>query len=127
VPKKLAPLAKDLRKKETEAEGLLWRHLRTKHLRGLKFRRQQPIGNFIVDFVCFEKIIIIELDGGQHALQPEKDKDIKRDLWFEVQGYKVLRFWDNEVLSKTEAVLETIWAHSLSHPPLVPLPSREGK
>jgi len=127
VTGKLVPLAKVLRKKTNETEQLLSQHLRAKHLGRLKFRRQQPIGKYIVDFVCFEKKIIIELDGGQHALQPEKEKDINRDQWFEAQGYKVLRFWDNEVLARTEAVLEAIWAHCLNHPPLVPLPSREGK
>jgi len=127
VTGKLVPLAKVLRKSTNETERLLWRHLRAKHLGRLKFRRQQPIGKYSVNFVCFEKKLIIELDGGQHALQPAKEKDIHRDQWFETQGYKVLRFWDNEVLTKTEAVFETVWAHCLKHPPLNPLPSREGK
>ena len=111
----------------TDAEQLLWRHLRAKYFCSLKFRRQQPIGPYIVDFVCFEKKIIVELDGGQHALPEEVRKDGKRDQWFEAQGYKVLRFWDNEVLTNTQGVLEVIWRHCLDHPPLNPLPSREGK
>jgi very-short-patch-repair endonuclease len=106
---KLIPSAKSLRKRTTDAEQLLWGHLRAKRFGGLKFRRQQPIGASIVDFVCFEKKIIVELDGGHHALPAEMQKDSKRDRWFEAQGYKVLRFWDNEVLTNIQGVLEVIW------------------
>ena len=120
-------MAQNLRKRTTDTEVLLWRHLKAKHFEGLKFRRQQPIGPYIVDFVCFEKKIIVELDGGQHALPEEMGNDKKRDQWFETQGYKVLRFWDNEVLTNTQGVLEVIWRQCLNHPPLNPLPSREGK
>jgi very-short-patch-repair endonuclease len=123
----LIPLAKSLRKRTTDAEQLLWRHLRAKHFGGLKFRRQQPIGTYIVDFVCFEKKIIVELDGGQHAQPEEMQNDSMRDQWFEAQRYKVLRFWDNEVLTNTQGVVEMISKCCLSHPPLNPLPSREGK
>jgi very-short-patch-repair endonuclease len=124
---KLIPLAKSLRKRTTDTEQVLWQHLRAKHFGGFKFRLQQPIGTYIVDFVCFEKKIIVELDGGQHAQQEEMQKDSIRDQWFEAQGYKVLRFWDNEVLTNIRGVLEVIWTHCLNHPPLNPLPSREGK
>jgi len=79
-----------------------------KQLEGLKFRRQQPIGNYIVDFVCFEKRVIVELDGGQHSLDVEMKKDLIRDKWFEEQGYKVLRFWNNDVLKNMSGVLEVI-------------------
>jgi very-short-patch-repair endonuclease len=127
MPSKLTPVSKNLRKQATDTEQLLWRYLRAKHFGGLKFRRQQPIGIFIVDFVCFEKRIIIELDGGQHALPEEMKNDNRRDQWFESQGYQVLRFWDNEVLTDIRGVLEVIWRHCLNHPPLNPLPSREGK
>jgi very-short-patch-repair endonuclease len=127
VPSKLTPLAKNLRKGTTDTERLLWRHLRTKHMGELKFRRQQPIGPYIVDFVCFEKKIIVELDGGQHAQPEQKQNDSTRDQWFEAQGYKVLRYWDNEVLTNIQGVLEVISRHCLNHPPLNPLPSREGK
>jgi len=71
----LIPLAKNLRKRATDTEQVLWQHLRAKHFAGLKFKRQQPIGPHIVDFVCFEKKIIIELDGGQHA-QPEEMESV---------------------------------------------------
>jgi len=76
MAEKLTPFAENLRKRATDTERLIWRHLRAKHFKGLKFRRQQPMGKYIVDFVCFEKKIIIELDGGQHAMQLEKQKDI---------------------------------------------------
>jgi very-short-patch-repair endonuclease len=124
---KLVPFAKSLRKRTTDTEQLLWRHLRAKHFGGLKFRRQQPIGTYIVDFVCFEKKIIVELDGGQHTQPEEMRNDRIRDQWFETQGYKILRFWDNEVLTNTQGVLEVISKHCLNHPPLNPLPSREGR
>jgi len=124
---KLIPLAKNLRKRTTDTEQILWRHLRAKRFGGFKFRRQQPIGTYIVDFVCFEKKIIVELDGGQHTLPAEMQNDRRREQWFGAQGYKVLRFWDNEVLANTRGVLEVIWTHCSNHPPLNPLPSREGK
>jgi very-short-patch-repair endonuclease len=124
---RLTPLAKNLRKRATDTERLIWRHLRAKHFKGLKFRQQQPMGKYIVDFVCFEKKIIIELDGGQHAMLSGKHKDTERDKWFEAQGYKVLRFWDNEVLTNTHEVLEVIRTNCFDHPPLNPLPSREGQ
>jgi very-short-patch-repair endonuclease len=118
-------LGKALRKRPTDAEQLLWSRLRMKQMQGLKFRRQQPIDNYIVDFVCFENRIIIEVDGGQHAA--ENNKDIKRDTYLQRNGFKVLRFWNNEVLRKIDGVLEVIRENCLSHPPLNPLPSREGK
>jgi len=103
---KLTNVARNLRKKSTEAEKLLWRHLRGKRLEGLRFRRQQTIGGYIVDFVCFEKRVIIEVDGGQHATQ--KEKDTERDKWFTEQGFRVLRFWNNEVLRNISVVMELI-------------------
>ena len=105
----LTPFARELRKNSTDAENMLWYHLRAKQLRDLKFRRQQPIGNYIVDFVCFSKKIVIELDGSQHDLKKIKQKDKKRDRWLKNQGFKVLRFWNNDVLENTDGVLEVIW------------------
>jgi len=108
----LIRIAKKLRRESTDTERVLWQNLRAKQLDMLKFRRQQLIGQYIVDFVCFEKKIIIELDGGQHA-QPEANlKDKKRDEWFEEQGYKVLRFWDHEVLTNIQGVFEEIRKNS---------------
>ena len=79
---KLIPLAKSLRKRATDTERLLWKHLRASRFAGLKFRRQQPIGKYIVDFVCFEKKIIVELDGGQHAEQAAYDR--RRTDWLKI-------------------------------------------
>ncbi|ODS32860.1 MAG: deoxyribonuclease [Candidatus Scalindua rubra] len=106
--RKLINIARNLRRKSTDTERFLWRHIKAKQLEGLKFRRQQPIGNYIVDFVCFEKRVIIEIDGGQHTSDAEKKKDFIRDKWFEEQGYKVLRFWNNEVLTNMNGVLEVV-------------------
>jgi len=121
----LIKTAKALRKRSTDVEMLLWRYLRAKQMEGLKFRRQQPIGRYIVDFACFEKKIVIEVDGGQHVL--ERRQDTERDEWLRSQGFTVLRLWNNEVLTNTQGVLEKIRISCLSHPPLNPLPSREGK
>jgi len=117
--------AKNLRTKSTETEKFLWKRLRAKQIEGLKFRRQHPIGGYIVDFVCLEKKVVIECDGGHHALQTERDH--VRDQWLIEEGYKVFRFWDNEILRNIEGVLEMIQSACRGHPPLHPLPSREGK
>jgi BirA family biotin operon repressor/biotin-[acetyl-CoA-carboxylase] ligase len=116
-------VAKVLRKKFTDTERVLWRHLRAKQMEGYKFRRQEPIGSCVMDFVCHEKRIVIEVDGGQHST--ERERDSERDKWLTGQGYKVLRFWNNEVLANISGVLGVI-RDCLDHPPL-PLPSREGK
>ena len=123
--KQLVSFAKDLRKNSTDTERSLWKHLRAKRFEGFKFRRQEPVGHYIVDFVCFESRVIIECDGGQHGLQTERDQE--RDRWFEEQGYRVLRFWDNEVLKNPEGVLEAIFNACRDHPPLNPLPSKGGE
>jgi len=101
-------VAKKLRKNPTEIEKLLWRKLRAKQVEGFRFRRQQPIGDFVVDFVCLERKLVIEVDGGQHALEDENSSDKRRDKWLSEEGYKVLRFWNNEVLTNIEGVLEVI-------------------
>ncbi len=89
-------------------EGILWRNLRAKRFQAMKFRRQEPIGNFIVDFVSFEKRVVIVLDGSQHAENVIKDKE--RDKELEANSFTVLRFWNNEVFENLEGVLETILA-----------------
>jgi len=101
-------LARALRKRMTDAERLLWRHLRNRELGGWKFRRQYPVGTFIVDFICVEKNIVIEVDGGQHA--ENEEQDLQRSAYLNKMGYRVLRFWNNEVLQETEAVLTAIFA-----------------
>jgi very-short-patch-repair endonuclease len=106
MPSNLTPTAKELRKSATRVETILWKQLRAKQIEGLKFRRQQPIGEFIVDFVCFEKKLVIEVDGGQHARAREKDH--QRDRKLTEDGYTVLRFWNNEVLENLAGVLEVI-------------------
>jgi len=103
---KLTQLAKRLRQNSTKAEARLWSRLRAKQMQGIKFRRQQPIENFIVDFVSCDKRIVIELDGGQHAFHKNKDKE--RDKFLTQNGYKVLRFWDNEVFDNIDGVLEVV-------------------
>ena len=95
-----------LRKNQTVTEKQLWRYLRNKQLAGFKFRRQHKIGVYIVDFVCPEKRLIVELDGGQHLEQ--FDYDLKRTGFLERKGYQVIRFWNNEVINELEMVLEEI-------------------
>jgi very-short-patch-repair endonuclease len=102
----LVNVAKKLRKNSTDVEKLLWKYLGAKRFKGLKFRRQEPIGRYIVDFISYEKRLIIEVDGGQHAT--DKGKDEERDKWLNDQGYKVLRFWNNDVLTNIDGVLEVI-------------------
>jgi very-short-patch-repair endonuclease len=98
--------ARTLRKNMTDAERVLWQCLRNRQLAGYKFRRQKPIGSYIVDFVCIEKKIIIEVDGGQHALQQEYDSE--RSDYLKRKGYKILRFWNHDVLKEKDAVLDRI-------------------
>ena len=98
--------AKSLRANQTETEQRLWYHLRAHRFMGLKFKRQKPMGRYIVDFVCMERGLIVELDGGQHADAVMKDQ--RRDAWLRGQGYTVLRFWNNEVMQNLEGVLERI-------------------
>ncbi len=108
ISSNLTTLARQLRKDSTKAERALWRELAAKRFFGIKFRRQQPIENFIVDFICYEKKIVIEIDGGQHACEQERLDDAKRDAYLKKIGYNVLRFWNNDVLSNIEGVLEKI-------------------
>lgn len=98
--------ARRMRKNLTDAEKKLWRYLRLRNIGGNKFRRQQSIGKCIVDFVCLEKKLIVEVDGGQHSENVAYDSE--RTTWLESEGYRVLRFWNNEVLEDVEAVLEVI-------------------
>jgi len=115
--------ARTLRKNSTDAERLLWKHLRMRQLGAYKFRRQQPIGAFIVDFVCQKAKLIIELDGGQHTGQVEYDE--KRSAWLQDHGYRILRFWNHDVLKMPDVVmskiLEQIEAERIP-PHLGPLP-----
>ena len=116
MKKRLQHIARILRKRPTDAEKIIWKHLRGKRLEGFKFRRQEPIGNYVADFVCYKKRIVVELDGGQHC----SENDSNRDTWFEAHGFKVLRFWNNEVLKNMQGVWAVIRNHCLQHPPLTP-------
>ncbi|MSQ06433.1 MAG: endonuclease domain-containing protein [Dehalococcoidia bacterium] len=98
--------ARELRKAPTDAERALWKHLRLRQFNGYKFRRQQPIGHYIVDFACLEQRLVIERDGGQHAQQVEYDSE--RTKFLEAQGFRVLRFWNNQVLREVDAVKAAI-------------------
>lgn len=101
--------AKELRKNLTAAEDILWFYLRAKRFLGFKFKRQVPIGRYIADFVCFEQKLIIELDGSQHLQAKSIKDDLKRDEFFEVQNFKVLRFYNDEIYKNLEKVLETVY------------------
>jgi len=106
-----------LRQQLTDAERTLWARIRNRQLQGVRFRRQQPIGSYIVDFICLERQLIVEVDGGQHNERRGREEDKERTKWLQAKGYKVLRFWNNDVLMNTEGVLERI-AQVLSHPHL---------
>jgi very-short-patch-repair endonuclease len=111
--------AKALRVEQPDAERVLWQRLRGRQLTGAKFRRQHPIGPYIADFACLECGLVFELDGGQHADTIEYDQ--RRADFISQHGFRVIRFWNNDVLSKTEAVLEAI-LNALNRPHPNPLP-----
>ncbi len=101
-------IARQLRQNQTDAEKKLWRKLRHLKSSGFHFRRQAPIGNFIADFACHSANLIIECDGGQHAHDEAVLKDAERTAWLETQGYKVLRFWNNDILTNIDGVMQII-------------------
>ena len=98
--------ARNLRTNQTKAENCIWKLVKAKQVKGLKFRRQHPIPPYIVDFVCIEKKLIVELDGGQHADAVEYDE--RRTTFLESKGFTVIRFWNNEVLGNIEGVYEAL-------------------
>jgi very-short-patch-repair endonuclease len=115
--------ARQLRREPTEAEAFLWEQLRGRAFKDLKFRRQFPLGNYIVDFVCLDKLLIIELDGGGHNEDAQRKYDAVRDAWLRSQGFRILRYWNNEVLEEWENVAEGIWKAVKDTPsPPAPLP-----
>jgi very-short-patch-repair endonuclease len=118
--------ARRLRREQTEAEKKLWARLRSRQLGGFKFRRQFVIGPFITDLCCFEQRLVVELDGGQHADQSGADR--RRSDFLLSRGYRVLRFWDNELMENIDAALERI-AEALADPRTEPspLPSPKGR
>jgi very-short-patch-repair endonuclease len=115
--------ARQLRRNQTDAERKLWARLRARQLSGFKFRRQYPIGPFITDFCCFEQRLVVELDGGQHAEQRMADR--RRSDVLGRYGYRVLRFWDNEVMQNIDEVLQRI-VEVLNLEPS-PFPSPRGR
>ena len=116
--------ARRLRQNQTDVEKKLWSLLRNRQLLGCKFRRQHPIGRYVVDFCCLEKKVVIELDGGQHAQQ--RTHDSERTLDIENQGFRVFRFWNNQIIENPRGVFERI-ASVLNSPHLNPLPDGERK
>jgi len=123
-----------LRRTMTEAEKLLWSRLRDRRLEGFKFKRQEWVGPFIADFLCWEARLIVEVDGSQHGDASRYDED--RDIYLAKEGFRVLRFWNNEVMHDLDAVLNSVRAHLLNRVPSpshaaaprgpLPLPRGEG-
>lgn len=107
-----SPLARQLRATPTDAELRLWSRLRRKQLAGFRFRRQHPLGPYVVDFFCPEAKLILEADGGQHA-----SESATRQCWLEARGYRVLRFWNHDVLGNTDGVVEKILEALRAPPP----------
>lgn len=108
LPEDLKIWAREMRNQMPDAETLLWKLLRNRRVAGAKFRRQHAVGRYILDFYCAEKQLAIELDGGQHAEQNAYDS--RRDAYLNEQGIRVLRFWNNQMLQETEAVLEVLYS-----------------
>jgi very-short-patch-repair endonuclease len=124
-PNPLVKTAKRLRREMTDAERVLWREVRAHSFAGFKFKRQEPLESFVVDFICYEAKLIIEIDGGQHA--DKKEADEGRTRWLESRGYRVLRFWNNDVLKNIEGVMQEIekYLPRNSSPSPLPLPRGE--
>ncbi len=104
----LRSFARKLRKEATDAEQCMWNLLRNRRLSGFKFRRQRPIGNYVIDFYCHEAHLGVELDGGQHNEPDKQKKDALRSSFLESKGVTIIRFWNDEVLRETESVLEAL-------------------
>ena len=98
-------LIRGLRRRQTDVEEKLWMHLRNRQIEGTKFRRQQAIGHYIVDFICYERKLIIEIDGGQHNEPSNIDQDHQRTIFLESRGYKVVRYWNNAIIENIDGVL----------------------
>ena len=116
LPEDIRAWAREMRGRMTDAEALLWMLLRDRRIAGAKFRRQHPVGRYILDYYCVEKKLAIELDGGQHGEAVSYDQH--RDSWLRSQGIHVLRFWNNQMLAETEAVMEAIYRAVVEKAPL---------
>ena len=121
LPDDIRTWAREMRSGMTDAEALLWKLLRNRRLAGAKFRRQHPMGRYILDFYCVEQKLCIELDGGQHGEAMAYDQ--LRDQWLQGQGIRILRFWNNQMLMETEGVLEMIYLALLAVAPATPAPA----
>jgi len=119
MPSPQTLLARNLRRRSTDAERHLWTRLRRRQLGGYRFRRQVPIGTYVADFACLERSLVIELDGSQHAAR-EVAHDRARDDDLERRGFRVLRFWNNDVSRRLDDVIDTIWSE------LEPSPNEVG-
>ncbi|TWS96183.1 endonuclease domain-containing protein [Reyranella sp. CPCC 100927] len=109
MPSPQTLLARNLRRHSTDAERHLWKRLRRRQLSGYRFRRQVPIGTYVADFACLERSLVVELDGSQHA-DREVAHDRTRDDYLERRGFRVLRFWNNDVSHRLDDVIEIIWS-----------------
>src|SRR5712664_4828444 len=116
--------ARTLRRNMTEAERRVWQILRSHQMKGYKFRRQVPIGRYIADFVCHEVRLIVEIDGGQH--EPSSPQEAERSGFLQSEGYRILRFWNNEVLENLDGVHQTITKELAGITPTQTLPHRGG-
>ncbi len=131
IPTQFLDFARQLRRQATDAENLLWRLLRGRRIANAKFRRQYSFPPYILDFYCHELKLAVELDGGQHNEEVGRRRDARRDEYLAGHGIRVLRFWNNDVLRETEAVLEAIYAAVVEHSgdvpsPPAPLPGERG-
>ena len=102
--------ARRLRANATNAETILWRHLKTIETEGTHFRRQVPLGPYVADFACMAARLVIEIDGSQHGNESNKARDEARTRWLESEGYRVIRFWNNDIVQNAEGVLDVIYA-----------------
>ena len=118
-------LTQRLRKHSTDSEQLLWKYLRSDIFQGLKFRRQHPLGLFVVDFVCLSHHLVVEIDGGIHLKRKRSDQ--AREEWLTKEGYRVLRFWDNEVFKNVEEVIRKIKNTCFSPSSISSPPGRRDK
>ena len=131
VPTDILDNARRLRSTQTDAEQLMWMLLRGRRFCGFKFRRQHPLGRYILDFFCLDAMLAVELDGGGHNQAEQAEYDEERTKELESSGIRVIRFWNNDVLKHTDAVLEALYAALQNGPSPValrhPLPAGEGK
>ena len=102
--------ARRLRANATNAETMLWRHLKKFETEGTHFRRQVPLGPYVADFACMAARLVIEIDGSQHGDEPNRTRDEARTCWLESEGYRVIRFWNNDIVQNPEGLLDVIYA-----------------